>query len=172
MQGPHAPDAPTELWPARIGQLFTGDPEVRDRARWQVYVVEIVRRLERYVPTSRPFPAVLDGVTLEQIQAAQAEDGDRTILAAFAAWRADVRHMEVTNEKRLLGLANALGWTRELRERGIVERELADRYEQRLCTHLTDVWKLEPPSLEDSPRAWAAEHSRRYDLLPSSWRIL
>lgn len=172
MQGPPAPSDAKDLWPARIGELFAGEPEARDRARWQVYVVEVVRRLERYVPTSHPFPAILDGVTLEQIHAAQAEDGDRTILAAFAAWRADVRHLEVTNEKRLLQLANALGWTRELRERGIVDRELADRYEMRLCRHLTDVWKLEPPGLEQRPRMWAAEHSRRYDLLPPTWRSL
>lgn len=163
---------PPELWPAKISALLSGDPEARARARWQYLVLEVTKRLERFVPSRHPFPAVLDGVSLEQIAEASEEGGDRTILAAFAAWRADVRHLEVTNEKRLRALAGALETIADLRARGWGDPEDLARQEQRIRTHLIDVWRHEPPEPGEKPRTWAAKHAIDHELLPPAWRNL
>lgn len=161
-----------EPWPAKIGAMLSGDPEARARARWHYLVLEVTKRLERFVPAHHPFPAVLDGVTLEQIVEASGEGGDRTILAAFAAWRADVRHLEVTNEKRLRALAGALETLADLRARGWGDPEEVARQEQRIRAHLTDVWRRDPPAPGERPRTWAAKHAVDHSLLPPSWRNL
>ncbi len=155
---------------AQIQAILTGSPEERDKARWNALVVDVVRHLDHLVPATRPFPALLDGVTLEELKAAvRGESPDPVLLGAYAQWRADVVHLEVTNAKRLRTLASALEFLSELKQRGRDEEQI-DRFALRLRSHLATHWNLAPP--DDSPRTWSDLHARRLDLLPASWRAL
>jgi hypothetical protein len=155
---------------ATISLILTGSPEERDKARWQALVLDVLRTLEHLRPYDRPFPALLDGVTLDELRRVlRSETPDPVLLGAFAQWRADVVQLEVANAKRLRTLATALEFIAELKARGRTDEAL-DRHALRIRTHLATVWNLEAPGPKDSPRLWSLRHARRMDLLPEGWR--
>lgn len=157
---------------AQITQILTGTPEERDKARWQALVLDVVRTLEHLTPYSRPYPALLDGVTAEELRRVlHSEEPDPVLLGAFVQWRADVVWLEVQNAKRLRTLATALEFISELKARGRTEEAL-ERHALRIRTHLVTVWGLEPPGPGVSARSWSDKHARRMDLLPESWRAI
>lgn len=156
----------------QITQILTGSPEERDRARWQALVVDVVRNLEHLVPLHRPYPALLDGVTLDELKAAvRGEQPDAVLLGAYAQWRADVVHLELHNAKRLRTLGTALEFLAQLKQRGRAD-EAIDRFTLRIRSHLATHWNLAPPEPHESARTWSDLHARRPDLLPASWRSL
>lgn len=157
---------------AAIAAILSGSPEERDRARWQTLVLDVVQHLGEIVPMRRQYPALLDGVSLEQLRSlVRSADPDPVLLGAFVQWRADVVFLEVTNGKRLRTLATALEYIRELQSRGRTDAPLA-RHAEAIKQHLAFVWHLPPPTAQDSARTWADRHCRRTDLLPDSWRTL
>jgi len=143
-------------------------------ARYRVYVTDVVQYLGLYRPGQLEFPACLDGVSVEAVLAAsRAEtptDEQKLILAAFGQWRHDVIRLEVRNDKHLSTLANALAQT--AKRPPSIDWPEAQQHRTQLERHLRTVWRLEPPAVGENLREWAAQHARRPDLLPLSWRQL
>src|SRR3982750_2106924 len=84
--------------------MLRGDPEERKRAQWAA-LRAVMSDLSRLVPRTLPSPAVLSGVTLEQLEAALRlmRDGEErsTLAEAFDAFRRAVAQLEVDNALRL-----------------------------------------------------------------------
>ena len=168
-QPPAATDQRTIDW-AAINAVVSGDPS----ARYQLFVVEVVKYLSLYVPATLQFPAVLDGIALEQIQAAARaeEPGDeqKLWLAAFRQYRLEVVRGEQRNEKRLFALGEALSHIRRVAPGPRMAE--AQQHRSLLERFLRERWSLMPPAPQDLPRVWAAQHAKRHDLLPRAWREL
>jgi hypothetical protein len=42
----------------------------------------------------------------------------------------------------------------------------------RIAGHLALMWAVEPPAASIDLRTWSVQVTRRYDLLPRSWRYV
>lgn len=160
----------TAGWEAIINRVVAGDPE----ARYQLYVRDVVKQLSWYRPAQLEFPAVLAGVTVEQLKAAAAledaiSDDGKLTLAAFCQFRRDVIAGEVRTEKQLL----ALGWAlEEIRRGGRAQDPQVKADYWQVVRHLKARFQLEPPTPAEPVRIWARQKARRYDLLPGAYREL
>lgn len=100
---------------------------------------------------------------------AQGEDA----MQAFGQWRNAVHELEALNTRRLF----TLGWTaRELSSLRdeTTAPEVVDRIGATLAQWLHDEWRTDVDlSLGwAAMQAWAVRRTRRYDLLPKTWRYV
>lgn len=157
--------APREPLDAALG-IFDGDARARDVALFRV-AEDVLRSLEDcYGPPKAP--AFLDacrGMSLESLQK-RVEDPAFALL--FGQFRSGVLEHEERAARRLTVLLSTARTLTRLQV-GAKEPERLAGMCERLGRFVAERWRMDL-NLDEPDRDWALRVSRRYDLLPPSWR--
>ncbi len=160
----HAQQAEHVAAIANVLAMLRGEPD----ASWSS-LLSVMDKLERMRPRTLTFPAVLQGITTEDLRAAPAGSA---VIEAFGAWRGVVTRLEGHNASTLLTLLSALRRVTQLRDAGADPGTLA-RYESAITAHLRRTWSVRQlPGPQADLRVEASRLTRRMDLLPMPWRLL
>ncbi|HMJ11003.1 MAG TPA: hypothetical protein VK524_06325 [Polyangiaceae bacterium] len=100
----------------------------------------------------------------------------RLVASAFCMWRTAVHEAEAKSAARLTILVGALKRLYELgeiadRAEQLDTRAMVDAMVEHIEGHVRNVWRTAFPR-DACTRQWPIVVTRRYDLLPSSWRYL
>lgn len=134
--------------------------------------VELCDALPSYSPArfqARPYELV--DKTFLQIEASL---GNAAFCAVLGGYRASVTEHEAISAQRLLVLCSTARTLLKLCDRTSDEQTLR-RIEgmlTRIAGHLALMWAVEPPAASIDLRTWSVQVTRRYDLLPRSWRYV
>lgn len=90
--------------------------------------------------------------------------------SAFGRWRDEVMNHEAREANKLQTVLWCLRVLYVLRDRGEFNEQVADQIALKLGTIISMEWKCKSVPLEGDYRQWAITETRRYDLLPKSWR--
>lgn len=125
-----------------------------------------------YHPARYPAqPYELAGKTFAEIEASLHNAGFASVLGGY---RAAVTECEAQSAQRLAVVCSTVRTLLRLGDRTNDEPTLAriDGMLTRLAAHLSLAWRMDPPPDSTDLRAWTVQVTRRYDLLPRSWRYV
>lgn len=153
-------------------QLAAADPRTRDVALYRA-AEDVLRSLETHYGPPEP-PKLLDGLrgrTFESLREACSAPNS-AYARQFGIFRNAVLLHEEQCAQRLDVLRSTAQLLTRLREGAREPQRLTAMLEQ-LASFVAQRWRLDLP-LDDVPghRGWSLRVSRRYDLLPPTWRSL
>lgn len=116
-------------------------------------------------------PYELEGKSFAELEASVSNAGFAAVLSGY---RLAVTELEAQSAQRIAVLCSTIRTLLKLGDRtedpNTIER--IDAMLSRLGGHLALAWRMEPPALSIDLRTWSVQVSRRYDLLPRSWRYV
>jgi hypothetical protein len=125
-----------------------------------------------YAPPRFPArPFLLEGKTFAEVEASL---GNASFALAVGSYRAAVTELEALSAQRLSVVCSTIRTLCKLGDRTSDEHTLKriDGMLTRLGAHLTLAWNLDLPADNADLRTWSVQATRRYDLLPRSWRFV
>ncbi len=112
---------------------------------------------------------MLEGKTFAELEAGLA---NATFALTVGSYRAAVTELEALGAQRLAVVCSTIRTLCKLGDRTSDPDTLKriDGMLTRLGAHLTLAWNLDLPADGADLRTWSVQATRRYDLLPRSWR--
>lgn len=154
-------------------ELVHTDPRTRDIALFRS-AEDVLRSVETHYlrPRPPPIPDPLRGATLETLRTKLRDPAGNP--TAYGKTFGDFRNAVLMHEETCAQRLDVLRGTAKLLERlSTVTTDLAriQRMQTDLAAFLAQRWGIDLP-LGSIDRAWPLRVSRRYDLLPPTWRTL
>lgn len=162
---------------ARVLAIYTSTGRERDIAVW-TSCEDVVRNLDAY----REAPFVETQALrekhdflerLRELDYDMLRDAAQTDPMAFGTYRNAVLDLEGSNARKLQVLVWTLRELYRLRDLPSCSNpSLIDPLTESVGNALHFSWKLADVPLDGDYRDWAVKNTRRYDLLPRSWRYV
>lgn len=157
----------TDSFPEIVRELYRGEQSERDAALLRLAEDVCSKLVEHYSPPTPPERlAPLRGLTLEDLrEKLKGSDFSKT----FGEWRDAVLQHEERCAGRLEILQSTANTLMRLESRQPDPARVWAMLDQ-LGRHAAERWRQDLPARRDP--GWALKVSRRYDLLPPSWRTV
>lgn len=164
--------------PELVVQALTAVGKDRDVAEYRVCLA-VLRNLGKYAPSKFTHPvgwSVGDQNALSALSAGSRRPEDMRSIAEgipqiFGAWRCHVTDYETQEAVKLQTVVGVLRTLYKIRDRS-TDTVLIDRMISSIGDLLALDWRCRDVPLNGDHRQWASRSTRRFDLLPISWRYL
>lgn len=162
-------------WGDLAVRLLTSTGRDRDVAEWQA-CAEVVRSLDQYRPGDAPRVGTLP--EQEQVRRlrqfrdiADIREAAMAFPLAFGYFRSAVLDFEAVEAAKLQTVLWCLRVLYRLRDQAR-DTDAIDALATRIGDLLTVEWRCADVPLTGDFREWSTASTRRYDLLPKSWRYV